>query len=93
MKEIVNSQDVPNPNENQNLNRKHEDKICPHCLRIFECKVGSIQLCQCTKVQLTKAETEYLAIQYNDCLCFQCMEVLAFEYRMTRRLLDLPWQL
>ncbi|WP_245918283.1 cysteine-rich CWC family protein [Leptospira ellinghausenii] len=72
---------------------KHEEKICPNCLRIFECKVGSIQLCQCTKVQLTKEETEYLATQYTDCLCFQCMETLAFEYRMNQKLVQLPWKL
>ncbi|MCG6145602.1 cysteine-rich CWC family protein [Leptospira bandrabouensis] len=60
---------------------KHENKICPHCLRIFECKVGSISLCQCTKVNLSLEEREYLATQYADCLCYQCMETLAFEFR------------
>lgn len=68
-------------NENQK-NRKHEDKICPHCLRIFECKVGSISLCQCTKVTLSLEEREYIATQYADCLCYHCMESLAFEFRI-----------
>ncbi|TGM91497.1 hypothetical protein EHR02_01315 [Leptospira levettii] len=90
----------PNKNPNQDSNQsfqestvKHEEKICPNCLRIFECKVGSIQLCQCTKVQLTKEVTEYLATQYVDCLCFQCMETLAFEYRVNQKLVRLPWKI
>ncbi|TGL75660.1 cysteine-rich CWC family protein [Leptospira jelokensis] len=93
MEKKLNSNLNKNLKKNENSNRKHEEKICPNCLRIFECKVGSIQLCQCTKVELTRSESEYLASQYNDCLCFQCMEALAFEYRMTRRLLELPWEL
>ncbi|XDD45551.1 cysteine-rich CWC family protein [Leptospira sp. WS39.C2] len=78
-------------NESQPNNQKHEEKICPNCLRIFECKVGSIQLCQCTKVSLTKDETEYLATQYNDCLCFQCMEKLAFEYKTNKSYKSINW--
>lgn len=91
MKDILNSKKKQNPNETQSSNRKHEEKICPNCLRIFECKVGSIQLCQCTKVQLTKAESEYLASQYNDCLCYQCMETLAFEYRINNSYKLIKW--
>ncbi|WP_338069463.1 cysteine-rich CWC family protein [Leptospira montravelensis] len=73
-------------------NSKHEDKICPHCLRIFECKVGSISLCQCTKVNLSLAEREYLATQYTDCLCYQCMEILSFEYKMNLSYKSISWR-
>ncbi|TGM57487.1 hypothetical protein EHQ91_01135 [Leptospira biflexa] len=93
LKEDKNSPQIANCFSEGISNPKHEEKICPNCLRIFECKVGSIQLCQCTKVNLTKAESEYLANQYHDCLCFQCMETLAFEYRVNRKLLELPWRL
>ncbi|TGM61541.1 cysteine-rich CWC family protein [Leptospira vanthielii] len=74
----------------QNL-PKHEEKICPNCLHIFECKVGSISLCQCTKVTLTLEERDYLAQQFADCLCYQCMEKLAFEYRITKSYKAFTW--
>ncbi|EOQ97748.1 cysteine-rich CWC [Leptospira wolbachii serovar Codice str. CDC] len=70
---------------------KHEEKICPNCSRIFECKVGSISLCQCTKVTLSLEERDYLALQFADCLCYQCMEKLAFEYRITKSYKALTW--
>lgn len=70
---------------------KHEEKICPNCSRIFECKVGSISLCQCTKLTLTLDERDYLAQQFEDCLCYHCMEKLAFEYRITKSYKALTW--
>ncbi|PJZ45177.1 hypothetical protein EHQ30_01150 [Leptospira brenneri] len=71
---------------------KHEEKICPNCLRSFECKVGSISLCQCTKVNLSLEEREYLSKQFSDCLCYQCMETLAFEYRITKSYKTITWK-
>ena len=35
---------------------KHEHMACPRCQRSFECRVGSINLCQCQAVQLTDEE-------------------------------------
>jgi len=58
---------------------KHEDKICPRCAREFECKVGSILLCQCTTVTLTEAERDYIREQFQDCLCANCMNELSVE--------------
>lgn len=55
---------------------KHEDKYCPRCQSLFECKVGSINLCQCSAVQLTHEERVYIAKLYDDCLCAQCMQAL-----------------
>lgn len=81
--EDFNTKQLKNNNQVQS-DSKHENKICPHCLRIFECKVGSISLCQCTKVNLSLEEREYLATRYADCLCYQCMETLAFEFRKVK---------
>lgn len=59
---------------------KHEEKICPRCNVKFECKLGSILLCQCTTVELNETERDYIRVQYSDCLCADCMKELRAEY-------------
>ncbi len=59
---------------------EHETKYCPRCRTRFECKVGSILLCQCTSVSLTEAESNYLHEKYEDCLCTDCMKELKAEF-------------
>lgn len=59
---------------------KHEDKICPRCARKFECKVGSISICQCNAVKLSEIESAYIHEQYIDCLCADCMKALRIDY-------------
>jgi hypothetical protein len=59
----------------------HENKTCPRCGKPFECKVGSITLCQCYSVELSLAETEYVKAKYDDCICVNCLEALKGEYR------------
>ena len=51
----------------------HEKKYCPRCNVLFECKAGSIILCQCRKINLNEREQNYLQKNYNDCLCAFCM--------------------
>lgn len=60
--------------------KKHEEKYCPRCQTLFECKVGSISLCQCTLVVLSREQREYIHKYYNDCLCASCMKALRSEY-------------
>ncbi|TXK51295.1 cysteine-rich CWC family protein [Pontibacter qinzhouensis] len=60
----------------------HEHKTCPRCQQPFECKVGSILLCQCSVVRLTEAERDYLHTRYSDCLCASCMKVLQTEFNV-----------
>ncbi|MDH5360346.1 MAG: cysteine-rich CWC family protein [Gammaproteobacteria bacterium] len=55
---------------------KHESKQCPRCQAEFECKVGNIQLCQCSGVTLSDDEMAYLQEQYDDCLCARCLRSL-----------------
>ena len=59
---------------------KHEKKHCPRCESEFECKTGSILLCQCSQIEMTAEQLEYSSTQYNDCLCLSCLKDLRTEY-------------
>lgn len=52
---------------------KHEDVACPRCGASFQCKMGSISICHCSDVQLTKEQTAYLSEQWQGCLCHRCL--------------------
>ncbi len=58
---------------------KHETKSCARCGAVFECKSGSVLLCQCQTVVLDEAALEYIAARYDDCLCRHCLLVLRDE--------------
>ncbi|MRG45288.1 hypothetical protein GFS24_09185 [Chitinophaga sp. SYP-B3965] len=59
---------------------EHEKKSCPRCNNGFECKVGSILLCQCTAVTLTQDERDYISTCYADCLCAACLKEMKAAY-------------
>ncbi|MGB4843431.1 MAG: cysteine-rich CWC family protein [Ferruginibacter sp.] len=59
---------------------KHEQKYCPRCSTVFECKPGSINQCQCSGIQLTVEERVYIESKYEDCLCINCLKALQQEY-------------
>ena len=61
---------------------KHEKKQCPRCNGGFECKSGSILLCQCSKIEMTTEQLEYCNTQYDDCLCLACLQALCAEFDM-----------
>ena len=63
----------------------HEQKECPRCRTLFECKSGSIALCQCQAVELRPALLDYIAGRYDDCLCAACLRELCSEYDDARR--------
>ena len=56
---------------------RHEDKQCPRCQRLFECKCGSITLCHCSEFSLAPETQEALRLRYDDCLCPLCLGELA----------------
>lgn len=56
---------------------KHEEKHCPRCNSIFECKPGNIMQCQCSTIKLTEAVKLFIQKEYNDCLCLNCLEQLS----------------
>ncbi|WP_188459887.1 cysteine-rich CWC family protein [Marivirga lumbricoides] len=60
---------------------KHEEKYCPRCNTLFECKVGSISLCQCTAVILTEEERNFMRNKFDDCLCASCMKQVKSAYQ------------
>jgi hypothetical protein len=62
----------------------HEEKICPRCQARFECKVGSINLCQCQTVQLNDDERAYIQAQFDDCFCANCLLALKKEYNQRK---------
>jgi len=59
---------------------KHESKNCPRCESLFECKSGSILLCQCQTVILSAEQIEYMYMQYDDCLCAKCLLEVRAEF-------------
>ena len=59
---------------------KHEKKSCPRCHTEFECKTGSILLCQCSQIEMSAEQLEYSNSQYDDCLCLSCLKELRTEY-------------
>ncbi len=61
---------------------KHEKKQCPRCSTEFECKTGSILLCQCSKIEMTAEQLEYSNSQYDDCLCLSCLNELRIEFNL-----------
>lgn len=52
---------------------QHEEKTCPRCEKLFECKCGSINLCQCSAITLSEEISQQLKNDYPDCLCIQCL--------------------
>jgi hypothetical protein len=59
---------------------KHETVGCPRCGTAFECKVGSINLCQCVAVQLTDEQQNYVRSRFTNCLCANCLLEIRTEY-------------
>ena len=61
---------------------EHEKKQCPRCHAGFECKTGSILLCQCSKIEMSVEQLEYSSSRYDDCLCLSCLNELRTEYNL-----------
>ena len=58
----------------------HEQKICPRCSNVFECKAGSITECQCYTIVLNNEERIFIEDRYKDCLCKNCLLELKNRY-------------
>lgn len=63
---------------------EHERIPCPRCKEVFECKIGTVLLCQCMSVTIDAGEREYIGKQYDTCLCAGCMKILKSEYQNKR---------
>jgi len=64
---------------------QHETKTCSRCKQPFECKAGSITLCQCFAVKLSEEERNYLAKQFDDCVCADCLQQLKKEIAASKK--------
>jgi Cysteine-rich CWC len=59
---------------------KHEEKHCPRCNLVFECKPGNIMQCRCSAIQLSAEERAYMESKFEDCLCVYCLGAMQKEY-------------
>jgi len=60
---------------------KHEIIPCERCGSSIECKANSYTKCQCSVVQLSLNEMQYISEQHDGCLCSFCLFTLQQEYR------------
>ena len=65
-----------------NIHPKHEVIYCERCSATFECKANSFTKCQCSTVQLTLNEVQYVSEIYDGCLCAKCLLEIQQEYRL-----------
>ena len=61
----------------------HENKNCPRCNVQFECKEGSILLCQCQGLAFSDSERDYIRNTYTGCLCRSCLLAIKHEISTT----------
>lgn len=59
---------------------RHEDQVRPRCGAAFECKVGSVLICECTRVELSEDQRSHIRSLYTGCLCVSCLRVLKIAY-------------
>ena len=60
--------------------RKPEQKNCPRCKTLFECKPGNIVQCQCYSVKLTDEQKADIEQRFDSFLCKNCLEYLSAEF-------------
>ena len=68
---------------------KHEDKYCPRCSQLFECKVGNITQCSCFGISFTDEEKQEIEKIYSDCLCSNCLIAIKKELAIAPKHLPL----
>ena len=52
------------------------EKICPRCSASFVCRVDDIELCNCSKIQLSVGVRGYIKDRFGKCLCFDCLQYI-----------------
>jgi Cysteine-rich CWC len=68
---------------------KHEEKHCPRCNHVFECKPGNITQCQCFGITFNEEEKQLMAGEYTDCLCCHCLIEMKNEFTVQAKQLPL----
>lgn len=59
---------------------------CPRCGGGFHCGAGDAAPCACTALKLDAATLADLRLQYQGCLCLNCLRVVAAEISRPRAL-------
>ena len=65
---------------------KHEIIKCERCGKSIECKANAYTKCQCSVVQLNLNEVQYIAENYEGCMCADCLLALQVEYKLLMRI-------
>lgn len=52
------------------------DKICPRCMRSFDCQNDNILECWCITEQISASVRKYLAQNFKGCLCRECINII-----------------
>jgi len=60
---------------------KHEIINCDRCGKRIECKANAYTKCQCSDVQLTLNEVQYISENFEGCMCADCLRDLQLEYK------------
>ena len=68
---------------------KHEEKHCPRCNLLFECKPGNITQCQCFGIIFVVEVKLLIAGKYEDCLCRHCIIEMKNEFAVHPKQLPL----
>ncbi len=64
----------------QNSSHKHEATHCPRCQVEFVCNPFNVANCNCSNIELSYEETQYISSQFNDCVCNKCLAELKYEF-------------
>jgi len=52
----------------------------------MECKANAYTKCQCSQVQLTLNEVQYISENFDGCMCADCLSALQVEYKEVMRI-------
>ena len=72
---------VYGPSTMDSKNTKHEIISCDRCGKRIECKANSYTKYQCSTVQLSINEVQYVSELYDGCLCASCLLELQKDYQ------------
>ncbi len=61
------------------------EKKCNRCHTLFQCKPYAIHECDCSKIELSFEETQFIASRFKDCVCNNCLLELKQEYQSTHK--------
>jgi hypothetical protein len=55
------------------------EKVCPRCGKHFACFKDSDKECYCSGISLSAAQRQFIAFNYDDCLCSLCLAAIKGE--------------